>query len=117
MIRDILGWPLYDEPKLGLIRQIAGEKAVPASAPGQEGWQAQGTRQGSGKNTCTGACESREAQGKASVLRTEGSDHTRRSQLWAELKRLAPESAAKLRYTQVSTGQLEPMVEETKKAQ
>ncbi|HUW34458.1 MAG TPA: hypothetical protein VM223_22855 [Planctomycetota bacterium] len=39
-----------------------------------------------------------------------------RSQLWAELKRLAPENAAKLSYTQVSAEQLEPMVEEAAEA-
>ena len=48
-------------------------------------------------------------------MRGEGSAYTRRSALWAELKRLAPERAAKLSYTQVSNQQLEPMVEEAKK--
>ena len=51
---------------------------------------------------------------KRSALRAECSG-TRRSQHWAELKHLAPERAAKLSYTQVSTEQLEPMVEEAKK--
>ena len=51
-------------------------------------------------------------RGKRSTLRTEGSGYTRRSHLWAELKRLAPEKLAKLRYTKASTEELEPMVEE-----
>ena len=52
---------------------------------------------------------------KRSALSAEDSAYTRRSQLWAELKRLAPENAAKLSYTPVSTEQVEPMVEEAKK--
>jgi len=31
MIRDVLGWPVSDEQKLGLIREIAGEKAAPVT--------------------------------------------------------------------------------------
>ena len=49
------------------------------------------------------------------ALTPERPGYTRRSKLWAELKRLAAEEAAKLSYTQVSTEQLEPMVEEVKK--
>ena len=45
-----------------------------------------------------------------------GGLYPRHSQLWAELKRLARRTAAKLSYMQVSTGQLEPMVEEARKA-
>jgi len=52
---------------------------------------------------------------KRTVRRPGGSGYTRRSQLRAELKRLAPERAAKLSYMQVSTGLLEPMVEEARK--
>ena len=39
-----------------------------------------------------------------------------RSQLWAELKRLAAERAAKLSHTQVSAEHLGPLVEEARKA-
>jgi len=49
-------------------------------------------------------------------LGSSGGPYTRHSQLWAELKRLAPEKAAKLNCTQVSTEQPEPMVEEAKNA-
>ena len=48
---------------------------------------------------------------KRSALRAEGSGCARRFQLRAEPKRIAPERTAKLNYTQVSTQQLEPMVE------
>ena len=53
---------------------------------------------------------------KRSILRPEGSGSSRRSQLWAELKRLAAGRAAKLSNTQVSTEQFEPRVEEAEKA-
>ena len=53
---------------------------------------------------------------KRSALRGGGSGRTRRSLLWAKLKRIAPEKAAKFSYTQVSTEQLEPMVDEARKA-
>jgi len=33
MIRDILRWPVSDEQKLALIRQVAGEQAAPVPAP------------------------------------------------------------------------------------
>ena len=33
IIRDTLGWPASDEQKLGLIRQIAGEKPYPRRRP------------------------------------------------------------------------------------
>ena len=52
---------------------------------------------------------------KRSALSPEGSGYPRRSRLWADLKRLAPEKAATLKYGQVSAEQLEPMVEEAKK--
>ncbi|HUW34448.1 MAG TPA: hypothetical protein VM223_22805 [Planctomycetota bacterium] len=61
-------------------------------------------------------CRTKAFHPTRSALRPEGSGYTRRSQFWAELKRLAPEKAAKLSYTKVSTEQLEPMVEEAKKA-
>ena len=51
---------------------------------------------------------------KQSTLRPEGSGYTRRSLLWAELKRLAPEKAAKLSHTRVSMEQPEPLVEEAR---
>ena len=55
-----------------------------------------------------------EGDGMAAAARCwEG--YPRRSQLWAELKRLAPERAAKLSYTSLSTEQLEPMVGQAKK--
>jgi len=49
-------------------------------------------------------------------LGSSGGPYTRHSLLWPELKRLAPEKAAKLNCTQVSTEQPEPMVEEAKNA-
>jgi len=50
-------------------------------------------------------------------MATDGSSFSHCSWLWAELKSLDPERTAKLSYTKVSTEQLEPMVEKTKKAQ
>ena len=53
---------------------------------------------------------------KRCSLGSSGGPYTRHSLLWPELKRLAPEKAAKLNCTQVSTEQPEPMVEEAKNA-
>jgi len=115
MIGDALGWAVTDDQKLAFIRQTAVEKAAPCqprprARPAQESVQAAVT-----------APVPEPAKGmkrrKRSTLRPEGSAYTRRSQLCAELKRLAPDKAAKLSYTKVSTEQLEPMVEEAKKAE
>ena len=108
MIRDILGWPLSDEQKLALVRQVVGGKlaAKPVAAP----------RTKSVAKAKASAPKPAKVvkRRKRSALRPEGSGYTRRSRLWAELKRLAPDKAAKLSYTKVSTEQLEPMVEEAK---
>ena len=88
---DILGWPVSNEQKLGLIRQIAGEQVTPASGPAKI-----------------------VKRRKRRAIRAEaGGLPPPRSQLWADLKRLAPKKAATLSYTQASTEQLEPMVEES----
>ena len=115
MIRDILGWPVSDEQKLALVRHVVGEKVAPAPAPAKR----VGRPKKSAKATATASVQTPAKvvkRRKRSALRAEGSGYTRRSQLWAELKRLAPDKAAKLSYTKVSTKQLEPMVEEAKKA-
>ena len=111
MIRDILGWPLSDEQKLALVRQVVGEKAAPTLAPAKKRGRPKAPARAAAKAPAPAKAVKRR---KRSSLRPEGSGYTRRSQLWAELKRLAPDKAAKLSYTEVSTKQLEPMVEEAK---
>ena len=103
MIRDILGWPASDEQKLALIRQIAAKPAVKPSPV-------------AAKPKASAQPPAKVMKRKRSALRGEGAAYTRRSMLWTELKRLAPEKMAGLRYTKVSTEQLEPLVAEARKA-
>ena len=121
MIRDILGWPISAEQKLGLIRQIVGGKAAatPTPAPARKKVvKAKAPAKAPAKIAAKAPAQAPAKvvkRRKRSLLRGEGSAYTLRSVLWAELKRLAPEKAAKLSYARVSTRQLEPMVEEAKK--
>ena len=128
MIRDILGWAISDEQKLALIRQIAGLQAAPAPAkPVPAHARKHGGHRKPTKAAAPAPAPAPEPapapapapakvvkRRKRSALRPEGSGYTRRSLLWAELKRLAPEKLAGLRYTKVSTEQLEPMVAEAR---
>ena len=101
MIRDVIGWPLSDERKLALIGQIVSEKAAPkpvAKAPGKAAAKATAK-----------ATKKKRASRKAARV-------TRRSQLWNELKRLAPDKAKSLSYTKLDADKLAAMVEEAKKA-
>ena len=105
MIRDILGWPLTDEQKLALISQIVGGKAAQkptAKAPAKAAPKAV-------VKAPAKAAKKKRASRKAARS-------TRRSQLWNELKRLAPDKAKSLSYTKLDAGKLEKMVEEAKKA-
>ena len=121
MIRDILGWSVPDERKLGLIRQIVGERPAPkpAAAPARK---AAAKAPAKPPKPPKPPRISAEEPGRVvkrrrrSLIRGEGSAYTRRSQLWAELKRLAPEKLEGLSYTKVSNEQLEPLVEEARKA-
>ena len=71
----------------------------------------------SGAQPCTrSVTAARPLTRKRCSLGSSGGPYTRHSLLWPELKRLAPEKAAKLNCTQVSTEQPEPMVEEAKNA-
>ena len=122
MIRDILGWPASAEQKLGLIRQIVGGKAAKLTpAPARKKVvkaKAKAPAKAPAKIAAKAPAQAPAKvvkRRKRSLLRGEGSAYTLRSVLWAELKRLAPEKAAKLSYARVSTRQLEPMVEEAKK--
>ena len=90
--RSVPTWAFSDEHRLDLIRRFAGEEETPAPAPARM-----------------------VKQRRRTTLRPEGSGYTRRCQLWAELKRLAPEKTAKLNCTQLSTEQPEPMVEAARK--
>ena len=116
MIRDISGWPLSARQRLALIRRIVGGKPAAKPAPARKVAKARAKAP-----VKTAAKAPAEAPAKVvkrrrrSLLRGEGSAYTRRSVLWAELKRLAPDKAAQLSYTRVSNEQLEPMVEEAKK--
>jgi len=122
MIRDILGWSVPDERKLGLIRQIVGERPAPkpTAAPARK---AAAKAPAKPPKPPKPPRISAEEPGRVvkrrrrSLIRGEGSAYTRRSQLWAELKRLAPEKLEGLSYTKVSNEQLEPLVEEARKAQ
>ena len=101
MIRDILGWSISTEQKLALIGQVTNATitAKPASGSGTTGEPVRAPAQA----------------GKKKRAIRKAARPTRRSQLWNELKRLAPGKAAKLSYTKGSTEQLEPMVEKAKK--
>ena len=122
MIRDILGWSVPDERKLGLIRQIVGERPAPkpTAAPARK---AAAKAPAKPPKPPKPPRISAEEPGRVvkrrrrSLIRGEGSAYTRRSQLWAEMKRLAPEKLEGLSYTKVSNEQLEPLVEEARKAQ
>ncbi|HUW31201.1 MAG TPA: hypothetical protein VM223_06280 [Planctomycetota bacterium] len=127
MIRDILGWSVPDERKLGLIRQIVGERPAPkpTAAPARKAAAkapAKSPKPLKPPKPPKPPRISAEDPGRVvkrrrrSLIRGEGSAYTRRSQLWAELKRLAPEKLEGLSYTKVSNEQLEPLVEEARKA-
>ena len=108
MIRDILGWPLSDEQKLALLRQAVGVK--PTAKP----IAARRKKRAAKAKASTPKPAKVVKRRKRSALRPEGSGYTRRSQLWAELKRLAPDKAKGLSYTRLSTEQIEAKLAEAK---
>lgn len=133
MIRDILGWPISDERKVELVKQIAGvklaAKASAASAPvGKPAVKARRrARKAAAKAAAKPAAKPPKAAARApervirhrrrSLLRGEGSAYTLRSRLWSELKRTAPEKLEGLSYAKASNEQLQALIEEVKKKQ
>jgi len=140
MIRDILGWSIPNDRKLGLIRDLVGGKPAagaalapaPAASPAVRGRgrprkaaaeapagppKAPARRRGRPRKTAEHPPERVVKHRRRSLIRGEGSAYTRRSQLWSELKRLAPEKLQGLAYTKVSNEQLEPLLEEARKRQ
>ena len=112
MVREVLGWPLSAEQKLALIDQIVGGKAAPKPAAKARA-KAAPTAAAKAPTAAPAKVVKRR---KRSTVRPQGSGYTHRSELWNELKRLAPEKVANLSYTNLSTEMLEPMVAEARKA-
>jgi len=104
MICTIPGRPVSDEQRPGLSRQTAGMKATSApatAAPAPAKKRGRPKKLTRAPATAPAAVPAKVVKKrKRSALRPAGSGYTRRSQLWAELKRLAPEDDAKFSYTQ-----------------
>ena len=91
MIRDIIEWPVPVEQKLHHIRQILGNGQIGAPA-----------------------APTRRARRGPAKARRRGVGFTRRSNLWNELKRIAPEKTRTVRYTGVTVEELERMLADAK---
>jgi len=96
MIRDILNWQISSDNKLALIKQVVGAKSAPTdTVKARVAKKAGKKKAASGKRAATG--------------------FTEKARLWRELKRLAPDRASGLNYTEMTTEKLESMVQDAKK--
>jgi len=115
MVRDIMDWQVSDDRKLGLIQEIVSGKAAPEAAAARAPRKVRKVRRG------RKAAKRAEAPATAPVRKARrrrgAAAPSRRAVLWAELKRIAPERAQGIRYTQVSADKLAAVVDEVKKAQ
>jgi len=105
MLLDIIGWPISAEQRLAMVRNLieaTPERAAAAPAP-----EAPPAKKAAKKTMKKAAARPVGRPRKRTV--------SERVSLWNELKKLAPEKAAKLSFNEVTAETLKPLVAEAKK--